>query len=128
MPRRQEGTQGDEVTPHRARAWNAMGRPPARARPMSAWGDGILILHQGAWRCLVRFYDLICGLGVVGCAFAAAAGWLVSGWGLRLTAHEPPSSGMAPGRAGWLLGRALQVGGTFLTAVAMVALARTMVR
>ena len=94
---------------------------------MDAW-DCVLFVGYCAWRYLGRFYGLLRGQGMGGCMLAVVAGWQINRWGLRLTAHEPPLCGHpGRGRAGHLFGQLLQVGGTFLTAIAAVALVRSMV-
>ncbi|WP_399686357.1 hypothetical protein [Xenophilus sp.] len=102
---------------------------------MEAW-DCLLLLSLSAWHRLDRFYGLVRDLGAAGCALAVAMGWLMNRWGLRLTARDPWTLAVLgrAGRAGplaaevprRLLGRLLQIGGTALTSIAMLAMARSM--
>ncbi|MBS0427748.1 MAG: hypothetical protein JSR41_10750 [Proteobacteria bacterium] len=101
------------------------------------------LFDLAAWPRIV--YGALCAQGVGACLIAAAAGWLITCRGLRLTGHEPSwltscLHPVGPGlrrtddasreRAGmrrWL-GSALQLMGALWMATALVALARVVGR
>ena len=93
---------------------------------MDAW-DCVLLAGHCAWRYLGHFYGLLRSQGMAGCLLAIALGWELNRWGLCLTAPEPSLPRRCHGRAGRFAGQLLRVGGTGLTAVAAVALVRSMV-
>lgn len=93
---------------------------------------------------VLGLYGALRSQGVGGCLLAAAAGWQAACWGLRLTGHEvwgwmhradagPTDwqgrvAGQRWGARSWRwLGLLLQATGALLMAIALVALARTVV-
>ena len=102
---------------------------------MALWDFVLIGWAQG-------LYGALCRQGIGGCLLAAAAGWQLACWGLRLTeselagpAHLPDSlhtrrrnalaERLQGARSGRWLGGLLQAVGALLMAAALVALART---